>query len=78
MAHDCSDTRSSTRRRSLHPRRHHHDPQRDQPARPARAAARYEAETRSLARRRWAAPGWRSQTSSFTMAPPGARPMLGM
>ena len=35
----------------LHPRRHHHDPHRDQPARPARAAGREEAETRSIARR---------------------------
>ena len=37
---------------ALHPRRHHHDPQCDQPTRPACAAARCEAETRSLARRR--------------------------
>src|SRR5216683_342362 len=37
---------------ALHPRRHHHDPQCDQPARPACAAARCEAESRSLARRR--------------------------
>ena len=34
---------------ALHPRRQHHDPHRDQPARPARAADRREAETRSVA-----------------------------
>ena len=37
---------------ALHPRCHHHDPQRDQPARPACTAARGEAESRRLARRR--------------------------
>jgi site-specific recombinase XerD len=33
------------------PRRHHHDPRGDEPPRPARAAGREEAETRSIARR---------------------------
>ena len=63
---------------ALHPRRQHHDPHRDQPARPARAADRREAENRRRSRRRCAARGWRSPTSSIAMAPPGARPMPGM
>jgi integrase/recombinase XerD len=37
---------------ALHPRRQHHDPECDQPARPARTRGREEAESRSLARRR--------------------------
>ena len=62
----------------LHARRQHHDPQRDQPARPARTAACGKAETRSVAGRRCAARGWRSQTSFTAMGPPGARPTPGM
>jgi len=62
----------------LHARRQHHDPHRDQPARPARAADRREAENRSVARRRCAARGWRSQTSSIATGLLGARPMPGM
>ena len=63
---------------ALHPRRQHHDPHRDQPARPARAADRREAETRRRSRRPCAARGWRSQTSFIAMGPTGAEPMPGM
>ena len=44
-------TRQAGDHSALHSRRHHHDPQCDQPARSARAAARDEAQTGSLARR---------------------------
>jgi integrase/recombinase XerD len=63
---------------ALHARRQRHDPQPDQPARPARTAACEEPETGSVARRRCAAQGWRSHTSFIAMGPPGAEPMPGM
>jgi len=76
MARVGSATPSSTPRRftpaSPTPRSH-----RDQPARPARAANRREAENRSLTRRPCAAQGWRSQTSSIPTGLLGARPMAG-
>ena len=48
----------------LHSRRQYHDPQRNQPARPARSAACGEAEIRSVARRRCAARGCRRWPTS--------------
>jgi integrase/recombinase XerD len=71
-------SRQARHHRVVYPRRQYHDPNRDQPARPARAADRREVETRSIARRPCAARGWRSQTSSIAMGPTGAGPMPGM
>jgi integrase/recombinase XerD len=62
----------------LHPRRQHHDPQRHQPARPARAVDQRQATSPSIAGAPCAARGWRSQTSSTVTAPPGAKLMPGM
>ena len=63
---------------SLHPRRQHHDPHRDQPARPARAADSRGDRDPECSRRPCAARGWRSRTSSIATGPPGGEPMPGM
>ena len=76
LGHAKLDTaRSAGLRPALHACRHHNDRHGNEPARQAGGDA---AETWGLTRRRCAARGSRSPTSSIVMVPPGAGPMGAM